>query len=113
MEETRLRQNLGFISRVARESGVEIILALKAFALWKSFPIFREYISHTTASSLYEARLSAEEFGCLTHTYSPAYDEATFGEILACSGHVTMNSLSQFKTGFFRCFKWKHTRPCR
>ena len=95
MEETRLRQNLDFISRVARESGVEIILALKAFALWKSFPIFKEYISHTTASSLYEARLSAEEFGCLTHTYSPAYDEATFGEILACSGHVTMNSLSQ------------------
>lgn len=95
MEEVKLRENLELISCVARESGAEIILALKAFALWRSFPIFKEYIRHTTASSLYEARLSAEEFGDYTHTYSPAYDEATFGEILKYSGHVTMNSLSQ------------------
>ena len=75
MEEVKLRENLELISCVARESGAEIILALKAFALWRSFPIFKEYIRHTTASSLYEARLSAEEFGDYTHTYSPAYDE--------------------------------------
>ena len=42
MEEVLLRRNLELISRVAREAGVEIILAFKAFALWKSFPIFRE-----------------------------------------------------------------------
>ena len=72
------------------------ILAFKAFALWRTFPIFREYISHTTASSLYEARLAAEEFGSKAHTYSPAYTEEEFPQIMACSSHVTFNSLSQF-----------------
>ena len=57
LEEARLRRNLALIKRVADEADVEIILAFKAFALWKTFPIFREYIHATTASSLYEARL--------------------------------------------------------
>ena len=72
IEEDLLRRNLELIRDVSRRAGVEIILAFKAFALWKSFPVFREYISHTTASSLYEARLAAEEFGSKAHTYSQA-----------------------------------------
>lgn len=97
MEEALLRRNLELIRRVAQRADVEIILAFKAFALWKSFPVFREYISHTTASSLFEARLAKEEFGSKAHTYSPAYTEEEFEEILACSSHVTFNSLSQYK----------------
>ena len=85
MEEDLLRRNLRLIQHVADEAGVEIILAFKAFALWKSFPIFREYIHHTTASSLYEARLAFEEFGSKAHTYSPAYTYQEFGDILRCS----------------------------
>ncbi len=96
LEERLLRRNLELISRVARESGAEIILAFKAFALWRTFPIFREYISHTTASSLGEARLALEEFGSLAHTYSPAYTVEEFPGILRCSSHLTFNSLSQY-----------------
>lgn len=96
LEERLLRRNLALIKQVADEAGVEIILAFKAFALWRTFPIFREYISHTTASSLYEARLATEEFGSKAHTYSPAYTEEEFPQIMACSSHVTFNSLSQF-----------------
>lgn len=96
MEETLLRRNLSLIREVAEKSGAEIILAFKSFALWKSFPIFREYISHTTASSLYEARLAAEEFGSKAHTYSPAYTAEDFPQIMACSSHITFNSLSQY-----------------
>ena len=96
LEERLLRRNLALIKQVADEASVEIILAFKAFALWRTFPIFREYISHTTASSLYEARLAAEEFGSKAHTYSPAYTEEEFPQIMACSSHVTFNSLSQF-----------------
>ena len=72
IEEDRLRRNLQLISAVARDADIEIILAFKAYALWKTFPIFREYISATTASSLYEARLAHEEFGRPAHTFSPA-----------------------------------------
>ena len=76
LEEKRLRRNLALIRDVAERSGAEIILAFKAYALWKTFPIFREYISSTTASSLSEARLAYEEFGVPAHTFSPAYTES-------------------------------------
>ena len=96
MEESLLRRNLELIRSVARRADVEIILAFKAFALWKSFPIFREYINSTTASSLFEARLAKEEFGNKAHTYSPAYTDEEFEDILDCSSHITFNSLSQY-----------------
>ena len=41
MEEKLLSMNLALIKQVADQAGVEIILAFKAFAMWKSFPIFR------------------------------------------------------------------------
>lgn len=97
IEELKLRRNLQLIADVARQADVEIILAFKAFALWKTFPIFREYIRSTTASSLSEARLAYEEFGSKAHTYSPAYTEREFGEIVKCSSHLTFNSLSQYE----------------
>ena len=73
MEEELLRKNLNLIKSVADRAGVEIILAFKSFAMWRSFSIFREYIAHSTASSVYEARLALEEFGSKAHTYSPAF----------------------------------------
>ena len=97
VEESLLRRNLALMRSVAQRADVDIILAFKAFALWKSFPIFREYISHTTASSLFEARLAKEEFGSKAHTYSPAYMEEEFEEILDYSNHITFNSLSQYE----------------
>lgn len=97
MEEDLLRRNLALISDVAKRADVEIILAFKAFALWKSFPIFREYITHTTASSLFEARLAKEEFGSKAHTYSPAYTDKEIDKIVDCSSHITFNSLSQYE----------------
>ena len=97
MEEALLRRNLSLIQQVKERAGVEIILAFKAFAMWKSFPIFREYIDNTTASSLYEARLAYEEFGSKAHTYSPAYTDEDFPVIMACSSHITFNSFNQYR----------------
>jgi len=97
IEEDRLRANLSLIDQVAKQTHSEWILAFKAFALWKTFPIFREYISSTTASSLNEARLALEEFGAKAHTYSPAYKDEEFDDIVRCSSHLTFNSLSQYE----------------
>ena len=97
IEENRLRHNLTLIREVACRTDSEWILAFKAFALWKTFPVFREYIRSTTASSLYEARLALEEFGAKAHTYSPAYKDEEFYEIVRCSSHLTFNSLSQYE----------------
>mgnify|MGYP000972147892 CR=1 FL=1 len=97
LNETKLRRNLEIISRVSRLADVEIILAFKAYALWRTFPIFREYIGATTASSLNEARLGFEEFGAPTHTFSPAYEDSEIEEIARCSSHIVFNSMSQYE----------------
>ncbi len=96
IDEERFRSNLELIRHVSDESGAEIILAFKGFAMWGVFPIVKEYISGAAASSLYEARLCFEEVGSPAHTYSPAYKESEFPSILKYSSHITFNSLNQY-----------------
>lgn len=97
LEERLLRNNLSVIKDVKERAGVNIILAFKAFSLWKAFPIVKEYISYSTASSIYEAQLAYEEMGSKAHTFSPAYTENDFPVIMKYSSHITFNSLSQFE----------------
>ena len=104
--EDKLRENLKLINKVSSESGVEIILAFKAFALWKTFDIFKEYICSTTASSPFEAKLANDYFGSLAHTYSPAYEENTFNTIMECSKCITFNSLSQYSRFYDKIKDW-------
>ena len=112
MEEVLLRRNLALISRVASEAGVEIILAFKAFALWKTFPVFREYIGSVTASSIYEARLGFEEFGSRVHAFSPAYTDGEFAEMMRCSSHISFNSLTQYERFYERTKSAEHKISC-
>ncbi|NCB69705.1 MAG: carboxynorspermidine decarboxylase [Bacteroidia bacterium] len=97
LDEVAFRRNLELIKSVKDRAGVEIILAFKAFAMWSIFPIVREYIPYSTASSLAEARLAFEEMGSPAHTYGPAYTDREFPEIVKCSSHITFNSLTQFE----------------
>ena len=97
LDEQAFRRNLELIKSVKERADVEIILAFKAFAMWSAFPIVREYIPYSTASSLSEARLAFEEMGSKAHTYAPVYTEEEFPTIMACSSHITFNSLTQFK----------------
>ena len=108
IEEKLLRENLEKIRSVSREAGVEIILAFKGFSLWKVFPIVREYISGATASGANEARLAFEEMHTLAHTYSPAFTEADFGEVLKYSSHITFNSLPQLSHFGDRVKNYEH-----
>lgn len=97
IDEERFRRNLSLIRTVSRESGAEIILAFKGFAMWGVFNILREYVSGAAASSLSEARLCFEEIGSKAHTYCPAFTESEFEEILSYSSHITFNSLAQYR----------------
>lgn len=96
IDEERFRKNLSLIRHVSDESGAEIILAFKGFAMWGVFPILREYISGAAASSVDEARLCFDEIGSPAHTYSPVYKESDFQSILKYSSHVTFNSIAQY-----------------
>lgn len=97
LEEEKLRRNLELIRSVKERAGVEIIMAFKAFAMWSAFPIVKEYIKYTTASSLSEARLAYEEMGTKAHTYAPVYREDEFETIADCSSHITFNSVAQYE----------------
>ena len=73
------------------------ILAFKAYALWRTFPIFKEYIHASTASSPWEARLGYEEMGAPVHAYTPAYSEDNIANFVRYSSHITLNSPTQWQ----------------
>ncbi len=95
LEESRLLANLAVLDRVQREAGVKIILALKGFAMWSVFDRVRAVLPGSTASSLWELKLAADEFGGEKHIYSPAYREDEFDEIARLADHVVFNSPAQ------------------
>ncbi|WP_373005255.1 carboxynorspermidine decarboxylase [Sulfurimonas sp.] len=94
-EEELLENNLQLLDYVQKRSGAKIILALKGFAMWSTFPLVREYLQGCTASGLHEAKLAYEKFGKEVHTYSPAYKDEDIDEIAQISDHVVFNSPSQ------------------
>lgn len=94
--EDRLRANLDLITSVMKEADVKIIMAFKANALWRSFPIFREYGIASTASSVNEMLLANDELHCLAHTYCPAYTDDTIEAFMKGSSHITFNSVAQY-----------------
>lgn len=94
--EDRLRRNLELINRVKREAGVNIIMAFKANALWRTFPIIKEYCTASTASSLNEMDLALDCLGNEVHSYCPAYTPLTINRYLEGSSHITFNSLNQW-----------------
>ena len=97
MDERLLRSNLQIIREVADATGAEIILAFKAYALWRTFPLFRAFGFSSTASSLWEARLGYEELGARVHAFTPAYLAPEWDEWQRYASHITFNSLSQYE----------------
>lgn len=95
--EDRLRKNMEKLRYVADTAGVKIIMAFKANALWKTFPIISEYFNASTASSLNEMKLSLDYLGNDVHAYCTVYTEKTFPEFLAGCSHITFNSIAQYE----------------
>ena len=97
LDEQLLDANLAKIDEVRRRTGAEIIVALKACAMWRIFPELARHSDGATASSAAEARLVFEEYGRPAHTYAPVYTDRDFGEIMRCSEHITFNSVAQYE----------------
>ena len=92
-----LRANLEIMADVQKRAGCTIILALKGFAQWATFPLVRQYLQGTTASSVAEARLGKEEFGGQVHAYAPAWSDEDMKEIVTLVDHVVFNSPGQWR----------------
>jgi carboxynorspermidine decarboxylase len=97
LEEQLLARNLAIFDRVQGSAPIRIMLALKGFSLFHSFPQIRTTLKGASASSLWEARLAAEEFGTEVHVYSPAYRDEDVPEILPLASHMTFNSIGQWE----------------
>ena len=97
IDESLLRGNLELIKQVKEAAKIDVIVSFKAFSNWGVFPIFKEYGFGASASSVNEARLAFEELGVKAHTYSPAYEEKSIGDILKYSSHLSFNSMNQLQ----------------
>lgn len=96
-EEDKLINNLVLMQDVQNRAGVDIILALKGFSMWSTFPIVRQYLKGATASSVWEAKLAKYEMGKEVHAYSPAYKPQDIHELLKLCEHISFNSLTQWR----------------
>ncbi len=96
LEAKLLKKNMAIFDYIQKESGAKILLALKGYALWKSFNLIRSTLHGCCASGLHEAQLAHEEFGKEVHTYSPAFKEGDIEEIAKISHHMVFNSPAQF-----------------
>lgn len=109
--EEKMERNLRLLKRVEEEADVKIIMAFKANALWKAFPIIKRYFTASTASSLNEMRLSLDYLGNDVHAYCPVYTDTTFPQFLAGCSHITFNSISQYNRFKPQIVQWNASHP--
>ncbi len=110
VDEQLLIHNLSILRSVMDRTGCEILLAQKAFAMYAVYPLIGKYLSGTTASSLFEARLGHEEMGKEVHIFSPAYKEEEFDELLSLCDHIVFNSIAQWNKFKDRVFEYNRVQ---
>ncbi|HEU0032051.1 MAG TPA: carboxynorspermidine decarboxylase [Kofleriaceae bacterium] len=92
-----LEANLRILRDIQRATGCTILLALKGFAQWSTFPLIRQYLAGATSSSIAEARLAREELGGEVHAYAPAYSDDEMRELVTLADHIVLNTPSQWR----------------
>ncbi|MGN0620709.1 MAG: carboxynorspermidine decarboxylase [Porcipelethomonas sp.] len=97
LDEEKLIKNLELLKHIQDSTGCKILLAQKAFSMFSVYPLIGRYISGTTASGIFEARLGFEEMGKENHIFSPAYPESDMDQIIEICDHIVFNSFSQWK----------------
>jgi carboxynorspermidine decarboxylase len=107
-----LRRNLQTLDQVQKQSGAKVLLALKGFAAWSTFPLVRQYLHGITASSLHEAMLGKEQFDREVHVYAPAYREDELAAYLDCADHLVFNSFTQWNRYKDRIARCGHPVSC-
>ena len=110
VDEKLLIRNLEILRHVSHLTGARILLAQKAFSMFSLYPLIGQYLSGTTASGLFEARLGQEEMGKESHIFSPAYKAGEIDEILEFCDHIIFNSFTQW--GLYRARALQAGKKC-
>lgn len=103
IDEGKLEDNLKILKSVQDSTGCKVLLAQKAFSMYATYPLISQYLSGTTASGLYEAKLAREEFPGEVHVFAPAFKDSDIDEILAISDHIVFNSERQLRKHYDKC----------
>jgi carboxynorspermidine decarboxylase len=93
----RVEANCRVLDTVRRRTGCKILLAQKAFSLPAAYPAIAKHLDGVCASGVNEARMGFEDFRGEVHTYSPAFTDEVFDEVLRYSDHIVFNSLRQWR----------------
>lgn len=104
IDENIIGENCKVLADVMKKTGCHVLLAQKAFSNYALYPLIGKYLSGTTASGLYEARLGREEMGRENHVFAPAYKDEDMDELVKICDHIVFNSISQLE---------KHKEKCR
>lgn len=104
IDENIIEENCKVLADVMKKTGCHVLLAQKAFSNYALYPLIGKYLSGTTASGLYEARLGREEMGRENHVFAPAYKDEDMDELVKICDHIVFNSISQLE---------KHKEKCR
>ena len=96
IDEGKLTENLLILNGVMQRTGARILLAQKAFSAFYEYPLIGRYLSGTTASGLFEARLAHEEMGKENHVFCPAFLPQEMDELVEICDHIVFNSVSQY-----------------
>lgn len=110
VDETAIEHNLKILNYVQEASGAKILLALKAFSMFSLAPLVTKYLHGVCASGYNEARLGREEYNKEVHTYSPAFKQSEFSDILSFSDHLVFNSFNQWFTFKEACLAAQSTK---
>lgn len=101
VQEAALVRNLEILKGLEERTGCHVLLAQKAFSMFRVYPLIGQYISGATASGLYEARLAHEEMpGKENHVFEPAFTKEEMEAMAPMIDHITFNSLRQFETHY-------------
>ncbi len=97
LDEALFEENMKLLQDLEKQSGVNVLCALKGFSMWEVFPYMMKYINGGTASSLNEAKLVNDEMGVKAHSCFVVYSQEEFSETQDLSSHITFNSVNQFE----------------
>lgn len=104
IDENIIEENCKVLADVMNKTGCHVLLAQKAFSNYALYPLIGKYLSGTTASGLFEARLGKEEMGRENHVFAPAYKDEDMDELVKICDHIVFNSISQLE---------RHKEKCR
>ena len=88
-------RNLRALDEVVRETGIDLLMALKGFACPATFEWIRPYVKGIAASSPHEAELGHHHMGGQLHAYAPGYSEEDIDQLLHWIDHIVFNSREQ------------------